>query len=85
METIRKTVTGFLQKALSDELDRSELDQFVSTMNADEDRLANDTLHALIHFVVDSDIRSADAEYDKVCRDKLRSYIDSFKVLPRAR
>jgi hypothetical protein len=76
----RKKVLNLLKKAISDELEREEIDKFVTDMTESKNKKINEAVHAIMHFVTDADIRSYDKEYDELCRDKLREYINYLQL-----
>ncbi|MBF0152114.1 MAG: hypothetical protein HQL84_19030 [Magnetococcales bacterium] len=78
IDSIRREAEIIIRRAIDNDLSIEEACYFLSTLDNEICKDVCIAIHAVIHFITDTDIRQADHEYDKLLRDGL---ISSIKLL----
>ena len=69
-----------IEKALRDELEIEEATHFLSALQRNVDSTLSEAVHAVVHFLTDSDLRSRDEAYDRALRTELESYAQTLRA-----
>lgn len=80
MSQLKVQTLELIGRALRDELEIEEASFFLSSLQRNVDSTLSDAVHAVVHFVIDTDLRARDKAYDAALRVELESYAEALRT-----
>ena len=76
-----ENIIDTIEKSIKGEIPSYSIEELIKLEFFDEQKIVNEAIHCLIHFITDEDIREKDTEYDEYMKARLIQYVAEIKSI----